>query len=159
MEKNESLKVKKIEQGTVIDHIPKGRSLIVLKILGITGNEENTIAVLINVESQKLGRKDIVKIENRELTEDEVNLIALVAPTATINIVRECRVIKKYKVALPSVIRRILSCTNPTCITNAEKNVETVFEVLSTDPVKLRCTYCWSYLTLSDILSQLVEAR
>lgn len=159
MEKDEGLKVRKIEQGTVIDHIPKGRSLIVLRILGITGNENNTIAVLMNVESHKLGRKDIVKIENRELTEDEVSLIALVAPTATINIIKEYQVIKKYKVVLPQEIRRILSCTNPTCITNVEKNVETIFEVLGDSPIKLRCAYCWSYLSLSDILSQLEESR
>jgi len=153
------LRVRKIEEGTVIDHIPRGRSLIVLKILGVTGNEENTIAVLINVESKKLGRKDIVKIERRELTEDEVNLIALVAPTATINIIRNFQVVKKYRVKLPREIRHILRCVNPTCVTNSDKKVETVFEVICRDPLKLKCAYCWSYLTLDDILSQLEEMR
>ena len=155
----DKLRVRKIAEGTVIDHIPRGRSLIVLKILGVTGNEENTIAVLINVESRKLGRKDIVKIEKRELTEDEVNLIALVAPTATINIIRNCQVVKKYRVELPREIRRILRCVNPTCVTNTEEHVETVFEVICRNPLKLRCAYCWTYLTLEDILHQLEEVR
>lgn len=149
------LKVRKIKAGTVIDHIPAGRSLIVLRILGITSYEKNVIALVMNVDSKKLGRKDIVKIENRELTEDEVNLIALIAPTATINIIKEYKVVKKYKVKLPKRIVNILKCTNPTCITNSEEPVEPVFEVISSEPLKIKCTYCWTYLTFNDIISQL----
>ncbi len=156
---DKELRVRKIRNGTVIDHIPRGRSLIVLKILGITGEEDNIIALLMNVESLKLGKKDIVKIENRELTEDEVNLIALIAPTATINIVRDFVVVKKYKVRLPSRIVGILRCVNPTCITNSGEPIETVFEVVSTDPLKLRCSYCWTYLTYEDIIEQLGARR
>lgn len=149
------LKVRKIKAGTVIDHIPAGRSLIVLRILGITSYEKNVIALVMNVDSKKLGKKDIVKIENRELTEDEVNLIALIAPTATINIIKEYKVVKKYKVKLPKRIVNILKCTNPTCITNSEEPVEPVFEVISSEPLKIKCTYCWTYLTFNDIISQL----
>lgn len=149
------LRVRKIKDGTVIDHIPAGRSLIVLKILGITRSEENIIALIMNVDSKRLEKKDIVKIENRELTEDEVNLIALIAPTATINIIKEYKVVKKYKVQLPKRIINILRCMNPTCITNSEEPVEPVFEVISTDPLRIKCIYCWTYLTFNDIINQL----
>ncbi len=156
---NSELRVRKIKNGTVIDHIPHGRSLIVLRILGITGEEDNIIALIMNVDSKKLGRKDIVKIENRELTESEVNLIALIAPTATINIVRDFMVVKKYKVELPDKIVGLLKCVNPTCITNSGEVVESVFEVVSRNPIKLRCSYCWTYLTYEDIIRQMGERR
>ncbi len=153
------LRVRKIRNGTVIDHIPKGRSLIVLRILGITGEEDYIIALVMNVESKKLGKKDIVKIENRELTEDEVNLIALVAPTATINIIRDYKVVKKYNVRLPERISGILRCANPTCITNSGEPVKPVFDVISCEPLKLRCTYCWTYITYNDITRQFEEKK
>ncbi len=151
------LRVRKIRNGTVIDHIPAGRSLIVLRILGISGSEDNIIAIIINVDSSRLGKKDIVKIENRELTEDEVDLIALIAPTATINIIRDYEVVRKYRVKLPKKIINILKCTNPTCITNSGEPVKPVFDVISTEPVKIKCVYCWTYLTFDDIIKQLEE--
>jgi len=151
------LKVRRIKNGTVIDHIPSGKSLIVLKILGISGGEDNIIALVMNVESRKLGKKDIVKIENRELTEDEVNLIALIAPTATINIIKDFKVVKKYNVTLPKTFKGILKCPNPTCITNSGEYVEPIFDVISTNPPKLKCTYCWTYIPYENILKQLEE--
>ena len=149
------LKVRRIENGTVIDHIPKGKSLIVLKILGIHGTEDNTVAILMNVESSKLGKKDIVKIENRELTEDEVNLIALVAPSATINIIRNYKVVKKYNVSPPSRIVNLLKCPNPSCITNSGEDIKPKFRLVKSNPIVLQCEYCWSYLTEREILEQL----
>jgi len=154
---SKELKVKKIRNGTVIDHIPHGKSLIVLKILGITGEEDNIIALAMNVDSKKLGRKDMVKIENRELTEEEVNLIALIAPTATINIIRDYKVVKKYRVQLPKKILNILKCPNVTCITNSGEPIQPSFDVVSLTPLKLRCSYCWTYLTYSDVVRQLKE--
>ena len=152
---DEGLKVRKIENGTVIDHIPKGKSLIVLKILGIDGSKDNTVAILINVESSKLGKKDIVKIENRELTEDEVNLIALVAPSATINIIRNYKVIKKYNVKPPKRIINLLRCPNPSCITNSGEDIKPKFRLVKEKPIVLQCEYCWSYLMENEILEQL----
>ena len=112
------LKVKPIENGTVIDHISGSKALKVYKILNI--EEKLPITLALNVPSKKGGMKDILKIEGLELTRDDVNKIALISPDATINIIKEGIVIKKFKVNLPKRIDGIIKCTNPNCITNKE---------------------------------------
>ena len=89
------LRVSKIKDGTVIDHIRGGYALDVIKILGITGKEKRVITIAINVPSKRFGVKDIVKIEGRALNSQEVNRIALVAPHASINIIRNYKVVEK----------------------------------------------------------------
>jgi len=145
--------VSKIEHGTVIDHIPAGRALAVLRVLGTTGREGVRVALVMNVESSKLGRKDIVKIEGRELTPEEVNIISAVAPTATINIIRNFEVVKKFKVSPPEVIKGRFRCKNPTCITNAPRElVEPTFYLVRREPPLFICAYCGRYHELSDLL-------
>ena len=145
--------VSKIENGTVVDHIPAGRALAVLRVLGITGREGVRIALVMNVESGKLGKKDIVKIEGRELTPEEVNIISAVAPTATINIVRNFEVVKKFKVSPPEVIRGKFKCKNPTCVTNAPREpVEPTFYLVRKEPPLFVCAYCGRYHELGDLL-------
>lgn len=147
------LLVRRIRHGTVIDHIPAGRSLDVLKILGITGREGYRVAIVMNVESRKLGMKDIVKVEGRILSWEEVNLIALIAPTATINIIENYKVKEKRRVSLPSVVKGLIACRNPTCITNKPgEAVKPVFTLISRNPVTLRCEYCGTYHREPDIL-------
>jgi len=149
------LLVRKIENGTVIDHIPAGNALNVLKILGIKGSEGLRIAIVMNVESKKLGRKDIVKIENRELHPEEVNMIALIAPTATINIIRSYSVVKKVKVKLPETIENIVKCSNPNCITNQTREyAKPKFKVVSKKPLILQCVYCERFTFKEDIIKQ-----
>lgn len=138
-----TLTVSKIRRGTIVDHIPAGKALEVLKVLGITGGEGLRIAVLMNVESRRLGRKDIVKIEDEFLDPKEVNLIALVAPSATINIVEDYEVKRKFRVTVPNVVEDLIKCPNPTCITNkAGEPVRTKFRKLRDDPLELQCIYC-----------------
>jgi len=150
-----TLKVSKIHSGTVIDHIPAGYALDVLRILGIHGkNLSGVVTLAMNVPSQKMGRKDIVKVEGRELSEQEVNKIALIAPDATINIIRNYEVVEKIKVKLPNVIRNVIKCPNPTCITNGREPIEPRFIVESRSPLRLRCYYCGRSLDKSDILRQ-----
>jgi aspartate carbamoyltransferase regulatory subunit len=145
--------VSKIEHGTVIDHIPAGRALAVLRVLGITGREGVRVALVMNVESGKLGKKDIVKIEGRELTPEEVNIISAVAPTATINIVRSFEVVKKFKVSPPEVVRGRFKCKNPTCVTNAPREpVEPAFYLVRKEPPLFVCAYCGRYHELGDLL-------
>ncbi len=152
---SEELVVRKIKDGTVIDHIPAGQALNVLRIMGIKGFEGNRIAIVMNVESKKLGKKDIVKIENREIAPEEINKIALVAPNATINIIRDYKVIKKEKVALPDKIKNIVKCINPTCITNQEReSIISSFKLISKNPIILLCEYCERYLLQEDIIKQ-----
>ncbi|MDI9616743.1 MAG: aspartate carbamoyltransferase regulatory subunit [Methanothrix sp.] len=141
------LKVRPIRSGTVIDHIQAGQALNVLKILGISGTTDATVSVIMNVGSRKLGKKDIVKVEDRELREDEVNKIALIAPGATINIVRDYAVVEKYSVDLPDVIVGVVRCQNPSCISNTNEPIKPKMLVKEKNPVVLRCFYCDQPLT------------
>jgi len=150
----EELRVKKIREGTVIDHISAGSALTVLNILGITNHTGQVVSVAINVPSSKIGRKDIVKIEGRELNADEVDKIALIAPQATINIIRDFTVIEKQQVKLPKFIREILKCANPTCVSNSREPVEPAFSVENEDPLVLRCHYCGRIMEKQDVLKQ-----
>jgi len=135
------LKIPRIKNGTVIDHITAGNSVKVLHILGIPTSSSSVISVAINVKS-KLGKKDIVKVENRELDPQEVDKIALIAPKATINIIRDYEVAKKHKVELPDEIIGIVSCSNPTCVSNAKEPVKSRFNVIKKDPPRIKCYYC-----------------
>jgi aspartate carbamoyltransferase regulatory subunit len=155
---SEELLVRKIRDGTVIDHIPAGRALDVLKILGLSGKEGSTIAIVMNVPSKKLGRKDIVKVEGKLLEPKEVDEIALIAPTATINIVKDFRVLEKRRVQVPGEIKGLLRCPNPNCVTNTKREpIETRFKLVSIAPLKLKCYYCEDIVTEEQVIQQLVR--
>ncbi|MEM2094320.1 MAG: aspartate carbamoyltransferase regulatory subunit [Candidatus Bathyarchaeia archaeon] len=150
----DELRVKKIRKGTVIDHINAGSALSVLHILGMTGRGDNVVSVVMNVPSKKLGKKDIVKVEERALNAEEVDKIALIAPKATINIIEDYKVIAKQKTKLPRVIRGILRCDNISCISNSNEPIEPTFFVERDDPLRLRCYYCNRILEKNDVLKQ-----
>ncbi|MBI0583388.1 MAG: aspartate carbamoyltransferase regulatory subunit [Methanomassiliicoccus sp.] len=135
-------RVTPIRNGTVIDHIDCGQALKVLRIIGVTGDVASTVSVLMHVPSRRDGWKDVVKVEDRELDPREVDKISLIAPKATINIIRDFNVSEKYNVQMPDVVRGIVKCGNPNCITNKSEPVEPQFVVESKDPVVLRCHYC-----------------
>ena len=153
METHQEL-VRKISDGTVIDHITSGYSLDVLKILGINGKDGEVVSAAMNVESKILGRKDIVKIQNRELKPEEVDKIALIAPKATINIIRNYGVASKKIVQLPSIIKGIITCDNPSCISNSREPVDRKFGVDRREPVRLHCYFCGHVMEREDILKQ-----
>lgn len=154
MSKKNELYVKKIKDGTVIDHIEAGYALDVLHILQINGKGKQVVSVAMNVESKKHGRKDIVKVEGKELRPQEVDKIALIAPKATINIVRDYDVTSKKRVELPDVIRGIVKCGNPSCVSNAREPVEPLFHVDRAEPLRVRCHYCGAVLERDDVLKQ-----
>ena len=135
------LKIPLIKNGTVIDHITAGNAVKVLHILGIPISTSSVVSVAMNVKS-KFGKKDIVKVENREIDPQEVDKIALISPKATINIIRDYKVAKKHKVELPNEIIGIVSCSNPTCVSNANEPVKSRFKVIEKDPPKIKCYYC-----------------
>lgn len=137
------LKVSKIENGTVIDHIKAGRASKVLEILDMEDNIDNTIITASNVSSDKYGKKDIVKIENKAINTDKLDKIAIISPQATVNIIKNYEVVKKQKVRVPEEIRGLLDCPNPNCITNSDKErVSSWLETCSRDPIKMECHYC-----------------
>jgi len=137
------LKITPIKNGTVIDHITNGLALEVLRIINVQSlDKDSTVSVAIRVRSGKLGWKDIVKVENMELSPRKVNAIALITPRATISIIRDYKVQEKRSVDLPDRIVGILRCPNPNCITNQPEPVESEFEVTDRRPVVLTCAYC-----------------
>jgi aspartate carbamoyltransferase regulatory subunit len=148
----EGLLISPIRNGTVIDHITGGEALNVLRIIGITGTTPESISVATNVKSGKMGTKDIVKIENRELLKDEVDRIALIAPRASINIIRNFEVYEKKGVEIPPIIIGVVRCPNPGCISNTNEPIATKFEVLQKG---LRCLYC-DWMITRDITSHII---
>ncbi|MBW2980433.1 aspartate carbamoyltransferase regulatory subunit [Candidatus Woesearchaeota archaeon] len=134
------LKVSAIREGTVIDHIPAENAFKVVDILDLEGHD-NIVSLVTNLPSKKLGKKGIVKVGGKSLTEAEVNKISIVAPNATINIIKDYKVKKKETVKIPEEFNTVVKCSNPKCITNAEK-VKTRFTVESKEPLKVRCHYC-----------------
>ena len=135
------LKIQPIKNGTVIDHITAGNAVKVLHILGIPATSSSIVSVAINVKS-RMGKKDIVKVENRELDPHEVDKIALISPKATINIIRNYEVAEKHKVNLPDEIVGIVKCSNPTCVSNSNEPITSRFKVISKDPTRIKCYYC-----------------
>lgn len=138
MEKH--LKVSAIKDGTVIDHIPTKALFKVIKILKLEQCSQ-MVTFGNNLDSRAMGAKAIIKIANRFFADEEVNKIALVAPHAKLNTIRDYEVIEKRVVETPGEIRGIVRCFNPSCITNSE-NITTRFEVLSDKPIALKCFYC-----------------
>jgi len=149
------LRVSKIKDGTVIDHIRGGYALDVIKILGITGKEKRVMTIAVNVPSKRFKVKDIIKIEGRALNSIEVNRIALAAPHASINIIHDYKVDEKLEVKLPKIIEGIIKCVNPCCISNSDEPIASKFYVKNEEPLLLKCNYCGITLEQSDILQQL----
>jgi aspartate carbamoyltransferase regulatory subunit len=141
-------KVIKIRDGTVLDHLPPNSSPEILKILDLL-NPNDTIIVGMNVYSQKISRKDIIKIENKFLTDKETAELSLIAPNATINIIKNYSVVEKRKTGLPEILEEVVICPNQKCVTNsAEPYVVTKF---LKEGDKYRCYFCERLFPISDL--------
>jgi aspartate carbamoyltransferase regulatory subunit len=140
MSDKKQLKVSAIKEGTVIDHIPAQHLFKVISILRLDKiNSQITFGT--NLESKRLGLKAIIKISDLFFREHEINKIALVAPDAKLNIIKDYEVVEKKLVQVPDEISGIVKCFNPQCITNHEK-IATRFIVLNKKDVTLKCHYC-----------------
>jgi aspartate carbamoyltransferase regulatory subunit len=137
---NKELVVSAIENGTVIDHIPVNSVFQVIRLLGLDTCGEQ-ILFGTNLDSRKYGKKGIIKVNNKFFANDEINKIALVAPTATLIVIKGFQVTEKKKVEVPDHVEKVVKCVNPNCVTNIE-NVPTKFAVINKTDVKLRCHYC-----------------
>ncbi|MEA3255504.1 MAG: aspartate carbamoyltransferase regulatory subunit [Candidatus Altiarchaeota archaeon] len=143
LKEDRPLKIKPIRNGVVIDHISQGKALEVLRILGIGEGYKDEVSLAMNIHSKRFGKKDIVKVENRDIKTDEINKITIIAPNASINRIRDYKVVKKEKVVLPNEITGIVTCPNPKCISNKEREpVKPVFSVVQRNPLILCCKYC-----------------
>ena len=142
------MKVDAIKNGSVIDHLPPGKALEIIPYLNISSDSPLLIGT--NLYSKKYGTKDILKIENHELSGAEVNTIALLAPEASLTIIRDFKILKKTQVELPDTISSILLCPNPGCITNHQK-AATRFLVKKNGGIRLKCAYCEKIYSAGEI--------
>ena len=149
MKMKKELSISAIKDGTVIDHIPSNATLKVADILDLRGIK-GIIYIATNIASKKMGKKGIIKISGKDLTKEEVDKIAVIAPNATVNIVKDYNVKNKIKVEVPSIINKIIKCSNPNCITNNEK-ISTKFYVLRKEPLRVKCHYCERNMEKEDI--------
>jgi aspartate carbamoyltransferase regulatory subunit len=136
-----TLSVSAIKNGTVIDHIRSGQALRIMRLLRVL-EAKHKVTLGLNLPSQLLGIKDLIKIETRELTNHEANEIMIFAPEATINIISDFEVLKKMETRLPSSIASVFICANPSCITH-EECVDTLFYIKENGKhIWLICHYC-----------------
>ncbi|MFQ5964702.1 MAG: aspartate carbamoyltransferase regulatory subunit [Candidatus Scalinduaceae bacterium] len=143
------LEVSAIEEGTVIDQIASKSTFKVANILNIQ-NIDKVVLVGVNLSSEKLGKKGIIKIGGKLLTQEEANKIALIAPDATLNIIKDSEVVRKFKVAIPDSIEGIVKCFNPNCVSN-HQSIQSRFHVINKNPIKIRCHYCERLMGSDDI--------
>ena len=133
-------KVPAIKDGSVIDHIPSRETFRIMRILD-PQEFIHPITVTLNLVSKKIGKKGVIKIDNRFLTKDEVNKIAVLAPSATVSIIKNYKIEEKIEVKIPQKLVGIIDCPNPGCVTNKEK-ISTNFKVMREDPLEVKCLYC-----------------
>ncbi len=139
MDKKERL-VAAIENGTVIDHIPAEKTFQVATLLGIQGLE-GPVIIGNNFASQKVGRKGIIKVSDKFFTDDEISRLSVIVPNVVLSIIRDYEVVEKKTVVTPDVLRGIVKCNNPKCITNNEP-MDTLFHVVNKNLRILKCHYC-----------------
>lgn len=153
--KEKTLSVSAIKEGTVIDHIRAGQALKIIRLLRLNANE-NRVTVGLNLKSQSVGLKDIIKIENVFLTEPQAAQIAIFSPMATVNVIQNYAVAKKFKVQMPETAAALLACPNSRCITHIER-VPTLFSVEENNgQALLRCKYCEKLFTRDQMHEKVV---
>ena len=143
--------VRRIKDGTVIDHINEGKGLNVLEALEIDGSQGNVITIALNMPSGKLSKKDMIKVEGLFLEDDDTNKLAVIAPSSTVNIIKDYKLVEKRRVSLPNEIEQIFRCSNPDCITNSQEYIESTMEVMDKENLVLKCRYCGRILDVNDL--------
>ena len=133
------MRIDSIKNGIVIDHIPAGKAMTLYTMLGLSAFD-CPVAVLQNVNSPKLGKKDIIKID--AAVELDMDLVSFVCPKATVCIIRDEKVIEKKEISLPQTLTDILVCKNPRCITTTEQELDHIFKLTDLEAGVYRCIYC-----------------
>ena len=136
----EELQVAALQNGTVIDHIPTDKLFTIVSLLGLKNSDLN-ITIGNNLPSKKLGKKGIIKVADRFFTDEEISRLSVVAPNVQLNIINNYEVVEKKQVIMPDVIKGLVKCGNPKCITNNEP-MTTIFHVICKENGVLKCHYC-----------------
>ncbi len=131
--------IQSIDKGIVIDHITAGMGAKILDYLDID-TSKHTIAFIMNAESGKHGRKDVIKI--KDVVDIDLANLGLIDPMATVNIIEDHKVVKKIKLEIPETVVNIIRCKNPRCVTSVESNAPHVFHLTDKENREYRCEYC-----------------
>ena len=133
------MNIDSIKNGIVIDHIPAGRSMTLYRLLGLD-DLDCSVAIIKNVTSKKMGKKDIIKIDSQ--LDVNLDLLGFIDPNITVNIIRDGVRVEKKQMALPEEITGVLSCKNPRCITSVEQELPQRFKLTDRENKVYRCVYC-----------------
>lgn len=133
------LNVDSLGKGMVIDHIKAGRSMQIYNLLGLD-KLDCCVAIIKNVKSTKIGKKDIIKIEGH--IDIDLDALGYIDPNITVNVIENGKIIEKKKLTLPETLTNILLCKNPRCITSAEQEIDHVFKLVDRELHTYRCIYC-----------------
>ena len=148
MSKKERL-VAAIENGTVIDHIPAEKTYAVATLLGLQ-KLQTPVTIGYNYPSKKLGKKGIIKIEDKFFTDEEISRLSVVAPNVVLNVIRDYEGVANKKVVTPDTLKGIVRCNNPKCITNNEP-MNTIFHVIDKNSGIIKCHYCDKEQVISEV--------
>ena len=154
---SEIRRVTAICNGTAIDHIPSAHALQVLKMLRLDVGRSNPISMVMNVPSGKMGRKDVLKIEDRELNQEELDRLALIAPKASVAIIRNYHVAEKRTIELGTELINIVRCSFSNCITQSPREpLPHKLKIISAEPMKIRCFYCGKNQNIDEIVDYII---
>ncbi len=128
-----------VRNGIVIDHIRAGRSLEIYHYLHLE-EVKSSVAIIQNVDSEKYGKKDIIKID--EMIDLDLDVLGYFDPNITVNIVQDGKLLKKNHLALPETLTNVITCKNPRCITSTEQEIDHVFRLVDRQKGLYRCAYC-----------------
>ena len=133
------MNIDSIKNGIVIDHITAKKGMEIYEALNLK-NLDCSVAIITNARSGKMGKKDIIKIDKD--MEINIDMIGFIEPNATINVVKDGELIKKYNAGLPEKIVNLAKCQNPRCITSVEKDLDQIFILTDKEKQVYRCKYC-----------------
>ncbi|MGI6696696.1 MAG: aspartate carbamoyltransferase regulatory subunit [Christensenellales bacterium] len=136
------MNIDSIKNGIVIDHIKAGQGMKIYDFLDL-GKLDCSVAIIKNASSNKMGKKDIIKIDS-DLSSVDLNALGYIDPNITINVIKNSQRVKKYHPELPDTITNIIRCKNPRCITSTEQELPHIFKLIDREKDEYRCIYCES---------------
>lgn len=153
MMKDKKMQVEAICNGYVIDHIPSGEGVRILKLFNLTDTQQR-VTVGFNLPTHSGRSKDLIKVENTEISKSQANQLALLAPDATVNVIREFEVIDKHKLTLPKQVEDVFPCPNSNCITHGEPVMSSFTVKRSRGKIGLKCKYCEKTFSKQIVIAQ-----
>ena len=133
------MNVDSIINGVVIDHIAQGKGMVIYNHLGLS-DLDCTVALIQNVVSEKMGKKDIIKVD--AAIDFDIDVLGFIDPSATVNIIRDGKIIEKKTLTLPETLTNVVYCKNPRCITQTEQELDQIFKLTDREKHVYRCLYC-----------------